>query len=257
MKKMTLLAVGLSAGLMTMQAFAADTATAISLKNQKDKVSYAIGNSIGENFKAQGMDVDPAIIAKGIEDVIKGNKPVMTKQEIQDTMVNFQKDMIAKRKKVFEEQSAKNKQEGDKFLNQNKSKTGVKESPTGLQYTIVEEGNGAAPGVNDLVTVDYEGKLLNGTVFDSSYKRGKPVTFQVSQVIPGWTEALKMMKPGATWQVYIPPKLAYGEQGVGGMIGPNQTLVFKIHLISVNKPNQKQPDATSSSTSDANKQPKS
>jgi FKBP-type peptidyl-prolyl cis-trans isomerase FklB len=123
--------------------------------------------------------------------------------------------------------------QGDSFMQTNKDKKGVVTLPSGLQYEVIEQGTGKKPSKNDEVTVDYEGKLINGQVFDSSYKRGKPASFPVNGVIPGWTEALQLMPVGSTWMLYIPPTLAYGEAGAGGMIGPNETLVFKVHLISV------------------------
>lgn len=125
------------------------------------------------------------------------------------------------------------KQAGEAFLEQNKNKKGVYTTPSGLQYQVLDAGNGKKPGKNDTVTVDYEGRLLNGQVFDSSYQRGQPASFNVSQVIEGWTEALQMMNTGATWMLFIPAKLAYGPEGAGGVIGPNEVLVFKVHLISV------------------------
>lgn len=128
-----------------------------------------------------------------------------------------------------------NKMEGDAFLTANKSKPGVVALPDGLQYKIITEGTGPKPTDSDTVIVNYEGRLINGTVFDSSYKRGQPVTFQVVGVIPGWTEALKLMKVGSTWELYIPATLAYGEQGASPMIGPNQTLIFKVNLMGINK----------------------
>jgi len=121
------------------------------------------------------------------------------------------------------------------FLEKNKKQSGVVTLGSGLQYKIVDEGKGAVPTAEDLVSVDYEGKLINGEVFDSSYQRGKPVQFKVSQVIAGWQEALQKMKPGATWELFVPPELAYGDRGLGGPIGPNETLVFKVHLISIDK----------------------
>lgn len=125
------------------------------------------------------------------------------------------------------------KKQGEAFLQANKTKKGVVTLPSGLQYEVITQGTGKKPGKNDVVTVDYEGKLINGQIFDSSYKRGQPASFPVSGVIPGWTEALQLMNTGSTWMLYIPATLAYGEAGAGGLIGPNETLVFKVHLISI------------------------
>ncbi len=227
-------------GLSVCAGFAQAASQDISLNNQQDKVSYAIGMSIGENFKNQNIQVNPQAVAKGIADAASDAKPLMTKKEIESTMMQFQKDLIAKHEQTVKALGEKNLKDGQAYLQQNKAKKGVVVLPSGLQYQIITAGKGTSPSKNDSVTVDYEGQLIDGKVFDSSYKRGKPVTFKVSQVIPGWTEVLQKMKPGATWQVTIPANLAYGEHGIGDMIGPNQTLLFKIHLIKVNPANAKQ-----------------
>ncbi len=200
------------------------------LKDQKDKVSYIIGMDIGNNLKKQSMSVNPKILAKGIEDAVSGAKPLLTEQEVQETMMAFQKEMMAKQAEV----AKKNKTEGEAFLAENKKKEGVKTLPSGLQYKVMKAGTGKKPKASDTVTVNYRGTLINGTEFDSSYKRGQPATFQVSGVIPGWTEALQLMEQGAKWQLFIPSNLAYGERGApGGLIGPNATLIFEVELISI------------------------
>ncbi len=199
------------------------------LKDQKDKISYIIGMDIGNNLKKQSMSVNPKILAKGIEDALAGAKPLLTEQEIQETMMAFQKEMMAKQAEV----AKKNKTEGEAFLAENKKKEGVKTLPSGLQYKVIKAGTGKKPKANDTVTVNYRGTLINGTEFDSSYKRGQPATFQVSGVIPGWTEALQLMEQGAKWQLFVPSNLAYGERGAGAQIGPNATLIFEVELISI------------------------
>jgi FKBP-type peptidyl-prolyl cis-trans isomerase FklB len=199
------------------------------LKSQKEKVSYIIGTDIGGNLKRQSVDVDPNILARGIQDALSGAKPLLSKEEIQETMVAFQKEMADKQK-----------QRGEAFLSENKKKEGVKTLPSGLQYKVVKAGTGKKPKVNDTVTVNYRGTLIDGTEFDSSFRRGQPATFQVSGVIPGWTEAMQLMAEGAKWQLFIPPNLAYGERGAGGLIGPNATLIFEVELISVQENKQKQ-----------------
>ena len=199
------------------------------LKDQKDKVSYVIGMDIGNNLKKQSVSVNSKIVAKGIEDALAGAKPLLTEQEVQETMMAFQKEMMAKQAEV----AKKNKTEGEAFLAENKKKEGVKALPSGLQYKVIKAGTGKKPKLNDTVTVHYRGTLIDGTEFDSSYKRGQPVTFQVNGVIPGWTEALQLMEQGAKWQLFIPSNLAYGEKGAGGVIGPNATLIFEIELISI------------------------
>ena len=199
------------------------------LKDQKDKVSYIIGMEVGSNLKKQGINVDPTILAKGIQDALTDKKPLLTEQEIQETMAAFQKEMTAKQA----ESSKKNKAEGEAFLAENKKKEGVKTRPSGLQYKVIKAGTGKKPKSTDTVTAHYRGTLINGTEFDSSYKRGQPVSFPVSGVIPGWTEALQLMEVGAKWQLFIPSNLAYGEQGAGGDIGPNATLIFEVELVSI------------------------
>jgi len=201
------------------------------LKNQKEKVSYIIGTDIGGNLKRQSIDIDPSILARGVQDALSGVNPLLSKEEIQETMVAFQKEMMEKQK-----------QRGEAFLSENKKKEGVKTLPSGLQYKVIKAGTGKKPKVNDTVTVNYRGTLIDGTEFDSSFRRGQPVAFPVSGVIPGWTEALPLMQEGAKWQLFVPPNLAYGERGAGGLIGPNVTLIFEVELISVqeNKQEKKQ-----------------
>lgn len=205
------------------------------LSTDKDKLSYTIGADIGSNFKAQDIQIDPQIFLTGLQDGLSGKKLQMTDKEMEEVLKHFQSDMMAKKVAEFKTLATKNKKEGEEFLAANKTKSGVVTLADGLQYQVVKAGQGAKPGKNDSVTVEYTGKLINGEVFDSTEKSGKPVTFKVTQVIPGWTEALQLMSPGAEWNVYIPASLAYGEKGVGGPIGPNETLIFNIHLISVDK----------------------
>jgi len=199
------------------------------LKNQKDKVSYIIGMDIGNNLKKQSIDIDPNILAKGLKDSLTSGKPLLTEKEIQETMAAFQKEMMAKKEEVAKQ----NKKDGETFLAENKKKEGVKTLPSGLQYKVIKAGAGKKPKSTDTVTVHYRGTLINGTEFDSSYKRGQTVSFQVSGVIPGWTEALQLMEEGAKWQLFIPSNLAYGERGAGGVIGPNATLIFEVELVSI------------------------
>jgi FKBP-type peptidyl-prolyl cis-trans isomerase FklB len=199
------------------------------LKNQKDKVSYIIGMDIGNNLKKQLVDVDLNILAKGLKDALTGAKSLLTEKEIQETMTAFQKEMMAKKEEVAKQ----NKKDGEAFLAENKKKEGVKTLPSGLQYKVIKTGTGKKPKSTDTVTVHYRGTLINGTEFDSSYKRGQTVSFPVSGVIPGWTEALQLMEEGAKWQLFIPSNLAYGEKGAGNVIGPNATLIFEIELVSI------------------------
>ncbi len=203
------------------------------LKNEKDKISYSMGVDIGKRLKQQSIDFDPDLFAKGLKDVYSGGEVLLTDQEIKETLTAFQKTLIAKQAEARKHMGEKNKQEGDAFLAENKQKEGVTTLPSGLQYTVIEAGTGKTPKATDTVVTNYRGTLINGTEFDSSYKRGKPATFPVNGVIKGWTEALQLMKEGAKWKLFIPSDLAYGERGAGNTIGPNATLIFDIELISV------------------------
>ena len=196
------------------------------LKDQKDKVSYSIGMNIGFNLSKQKVDINPDILAAGIKDAIAG-KPQLTQDQVKDVMAQFEKDMEQKQKQAGE----KNKAEGAKFLEENKKKPGIKTTASGLQYKVEKEGTGAQPKATDMVTVNYRGTLMDGTEFDSSYKRGQPATFPVNGVIKGWTEALQLMKVGSKYQLWIPPNLAYGERSVSPELGPNSTLIFEVELM--------------------------
>ena len=199
------------------------------LKNQKEKISYIIGMDIGNNLKKQSIDIDTSIFARGMKDAFSGSQPLLTEQEIRETMAAFQKEMMAKQEQV----GKKNKAEGDAFLAENKKKEGVKTLPSGLQYKVIKAGKGKKPKLTDTITAHYRGTLINGIEFDSSFRRGQPASFQVNGVIPGWTEALQLMEEGAKWQLFIPSNLAYGERGAGRDIGPNATLIFDVELISI------------------------
>jgi FKBP-type peptidyl-prolyl cis-trans isomerase FklB len=203
------------------------------LKNQKDKVSYVIGMDIGTNLKKQSIDVDPDILAKGIKDGFSGGKSLLSEQEVREIMAAFQKEMMAKQEELNKKLGEKNKKEGEGFLAENKKKEGVKTLPSGLQYKVIKAGTGKKPKLTDTVTTHYRGTLIDGTEFDSSYRRGQPATFPINGVIPGWTEALQLMQEGAKWQLFVPSNLAYGERGAGRQIGPNATLIFEVELISI------------------------
>ncbi len=222
------------------KATTASPAVPAALATDKSKISYTLGVDMGRNLKAQNLSMDPSLFAKGISDGMAGGPFLLSDAQMKQAIDTFKKTLMAKqeenRKQTEAQQKAmgaQNASEGSAFLAKNKTAAGVQSMPDGLQYKSLTQGSGATPTLNDTVTVDYEGRLLNGTVFDSSYKQGQPVTFKVGEVINGWQEALTHMKTGDVWEVYIPPELAYGDRGVGGPIGPNQTLVFKIHLITV------------------------
>jgi len=205
----------------------------VELKDQKDKVSYSIGINIGKNLKRQSVEVNPDVLLQGIKDVLSGGKTLMTEQEVNETMMNFQKDIMAKQQAHMKELAEKNKKEGEAFLVENKKKEGVITLPSGLQYKVIKEGEGKTPTANDMVTVHYRGTLIDGKEFDSSYTRGQPATFPAKGVIPGFSEALQLMKVGSKWQLFIPSNLAYGERAPGDDIGPNATLIFDIELLSI------------------------
>lgn len=210
------------------------TGFAAPLRTEQDKLSYTIGNELGTSFRQHGESLTPAIVMQGLQDGLSGRKSQLTTEQKQAVMLAYQKKMIAKSENKMADQSKTNQEQGEKFLAENAKKPGVQVTQDGLQYKIIDAGSGAQPSATDTVKVDYEGTLINGTVFDSSYQRGTPAEFPVNQVIPGWTEALQMMKTGATWMLYIPAKLAYGAQGMPmASIGPNSVLVFKVHLISI------------------------
>jgi len=206
------------------------------LKDQKDKVSYSIGMEIGKNMKRQSLDVNPELLTRGVKDAFSEGKPLMTEEEMKEALMAFQKEMIAKQQELAKVAGEKNQKEGEAFLAENKKKEGVITLPSGLQYKVIKAGSGKKPKATDTVTVHYQGTLINGTEFDSSYRRGQPVSFPVNGVIPGWTEALQLMETGAKWQIVIPSNLAYGDRGVGPQIGPNATLIFEIELISIQEP---------------------
>lgn len=208
----------------------------VELKDSKSKASYGIGLSIGVNLKRQGADLNTDALAAGLRDGLSSAKPQVGEQDLRQAMNDLQQTMQQKQQaeeKKRQEMAPKNKEDGEKFLAQNKSKPGVKTTASGLQYKVEKEGKGTSPKPSDMVTVNYRGTLIDGTEFDSSYKRGEPATFPVNGVIKGWTEALQLMKPGAKYQLFIPSNLAYGDRGAGPDIGPNSTLVFDVELIDV------------------------
>jgi FKBP-type peptidyl-prolyl cis-trans isomerase FklB len=219
----------LSLALLSVSAYAADPA----LKTQKDKVSYSIGLDIGKNLKTQGIEIDPNLVSKGLQDAIAGGKPMLTDEEVQGVMTAFSQEMQAKMAAKSKASADKNQKEGDAFLIENKKKKDVVTLPSGLQYKIITAGKGKKPKSTDTVTTNYKGTLIDGTEFDSSYKRGQPASFPVTGVIPGWTEALQLMPVGSKWQLFVPPTLAYGPRGAGQQIGPNATLIFEVELLSI------------------------
>lgn len=201
-------------------------------KKVADPASYGIGFGIGSDMKQQGISaefVTQADLIAGIMDALSGKEPGVAGPEIQTAMKALQQKLQAKAAAAGKENLAKS----NKFLEENKKKQGVQTTASGLQYEVIKSGTGATPKLESEVSVHYEGKLINGTVFDSSIKRGEPASFGVGQVIPGWTEALQRMKVGDKWRLFIPPNIAYGERGAGGDIGPNEALIFEVELLEV------------------------
>jgi FKBP-type peptidyl-prolyl cis-trans isomerase len=207
---------------------------AVSLRSEMDKVSYAIGSQIGQNFKRQGIEIRLEIMMQGIKDALEGKEAALSQEEMRQVMTSFQQRLREQMQVRRTAEAAKNLGEGKTFLEANKAKEGVKVLPSGLQYKVLKEGTGKTPTADDKVKTHYRGRLIDGTEFDSSYKRGKPAEFPVKGVIKGWTEALQLMKEGAKWELYIPPDLGYGERGTRG-IPPNSALIFEIELLEVVK----------------------
>ncbi len=208
------------------------------LKTDKDKLSYAVGMNVGRNLKSQSINVDTAILMRGLKDELSTTgKTLMTDMEMHTVLTQLQQDLRKKADETRQASMQTNKQAGDAFLAVNKTKEGVVTLPSGLQYKILTQGTGPKPTAADSVVCNYRGTLIDGKEFDSSYKRGQPATFPVSGVIKGWTEALQLMPVGSKWQLFVPPDLGYGERGAGADIGPNATLIFEVELISI-KPKQ-------------------
>ncbi len=242
----TLLAagIGLAASALAQQAPAANppkasspTTSSSELKSQKDKLSYAVGMSIGENlaksFQRDDIEIDSAILLRGMKDALNGEKLLLSDEEAKNVITTVQKEAREKQEAKMKAAGEQNKKEGEAFLAANKSKEGVVTLPSGVQYKVEKQGDGAKPLASDTVECNYRGTLIDGKEFDSSYKRGKPATFPVSGVIKGWTEVLQVMPVGSKYQVFIPADFAYGARGAGNDIGPNATLIFEIELLSI------------------------
>lgn len=242
-----LIALALAVALSACQQAQAPTAEkkaepAKELKTDVEKYSYAIGMDIGSRLKEQTLEFNPELIAQGLSDGYKG-KAILSDDEAKQTLVALQQKMMEQQMAETKKKSEENLAAGQKFLEENKAKEGVKTTESGLQYKVVTEGTGPKPSVDDTVTVDYRGTLIDGTEFDSSYKRGQPVTFPLAGVIPGWTEALQLMPVGSKWELYIPASLAYGDRQVGNVIGPNSTLIFEVELKGIEPKTAASPEA--------------
>jgi FKBP-type peptidyl-prolyl cis-trans isomerase len=212
------------------QATAEDT---VKLDNETNKASYAIGIQMGSQMAPLKDLLNQNAIMMGFKDSIQGKEPQLSMEDMQAVMQSFQETVMEQQQAKQMEAAGANAEAGEKFLSENKSKEGVTTTESGLQYKVITEGSGASPAETDTVVTHYTGTLINGEVFDSSYKRNSPATFPVNGVIPGWTEALQMMKVGSKWKLFIPAELAYGEQGAGANIGPNEVLIFDIELLEI------------------------
>lgn len=221
-------------------------ANGTNLESLNEQVSYVFGYNIGQQFKSQQIELNPDVVAKAIKDVYSDAEPQLSQEEMQTAMETFQQQYEEKMQSMQADEQAKreaaateNAKKGEDFLAANAEKEGVVTLPSGLQYKQIEEGEGAQPDAADTVTVHYRGTLVDGTVFDSSYERGEPVSFPLQNVIPGWTEGLQHMKEGSKYELYIPPELAYGPGGSGPVIGPNETLIFEVELLEVQQSEDK------------------
>jgi FKBP-type peptidyl-prolyl cis-trans isomerase len=230
-------------GATTHKAAVAKSPTTLALITPKDKFSYALGMNLGTSLHRQSVPVDPNILLRGLKDSLAGGKTLLTDDQAKAALTEVQNELRQKQQAQMQAAGETNKKEGEAFLAVNKSKDGVVTLPSGLQYKILTQGTGPKPTSTDTVVCNYRGTLINGTEFDSSYKRGQPTTFPVSGVIKGWTEALPLMPVGSKWQLFIPAELAYGERAPGAEIGPNSTLIFEVELLSIqNKSEVKSPD---------------
>ena len=230
MKMMTRTALAVAMGALVAQANAAD------LSSNEQKASYTIGVDMGQSIAQidQQKTLDLEALIEGLKQAYAGDELALSQEEMETAMKSFAESRMKEMQAEMEKAANENAEKGKAFLEENKSKDGVKTTDSGLQYLVLEEGEGEQPTESDSVTVNYEGRLLDGTVFDSSYERGEPITFKLNEVIPGWTEGLQLMKEGGKTTFFIPAELAYGAQGAGPAIGPNSTLVFDVELLGVN-----------------------
>jgi len=231
MRKMTLMGLALCCAVIAVPQVSAKGTQV--LKTQKDKISYSVGVSVARNFQQQGVEINPDVMIVGLKDALTGGKLQFTEDEIHKILNTYQEELRLKQAKARDAAAEKNGKDGAAFLAANKMQKGVVTLPSGLQYKILKEGDGRKPTDADTVECHYRGTLVNGTEFDSSYRAGKPVSFKVTGVIPGWTEALKLMSVGSKWQLFIPSQLAYGERGAGNRVGPRETLIFDVELIAI------------------------
>lgn len=203
------------------------------LTNRADSISYALGMDVGNNISRLGVELNAEMIYQGLKDVFMGAESQMTKEEVQTYMQSFQQEAMAAQQQVQQQRAQDAKAKGEAFLAENAQRDSVTVTESGLQYQVLRAGEGTSPAATDTVKVHYEGRLLDGKVFDSSYQRGQPIEFPLNGVIPGWTEGVQLMKEGAKYRFFIPSQLAYGARGAGQDIGPNETLIFDVELLEV------------------------
>jgi len=217
------------------------------LKTNRDKASYAIGLQIGQALKRQGLDIDPKLLATGISDTLAGKKPILSDQQLQAALTAFQQEMQVQREAKTKAAADKNKKDGTAYLVANAKKKGVKTTKSGLQYQVLKAGKGARPTATDTVEVHYRGTLIDGKLFDESFKGKAPtkadetVKFAANRVIRGWTEALQLMQAGSVYRLVIPSELGYGVRGAGQEIGPHSVLIFEVHLLAIETSKKKKP----------------
>ncbi|MDR5903741.1 MULTISPECIES: FKBP-type peptidyl-prolyl cis-trans isomerase [Halomonadaceae] len=202
-------------------------------ESDEEKLSYSLGVTLGQSLVQDVEALDLDAFTQAIEDVYAGGELAMSEEQMAEALTRFQESAMASREAQASQAAEANREAGEAFLAENAEEEGVEVTDSGLQYQVVESGDGPSPSASDSVEVHYEGTLIDGTVFDSSYQRGEPVSFRVDQVIEGWQEALQLMSVGDTWMIYLPSELAYGEAGTGGPIGPNETLIFKVELLGI------------------------
>lgn len=207
----------------------------IRINDEMDRISYSVGHQMGRDFKNQKVEIRPEPFLKGIQDALDDSPPLISYREMRETLVALKNRVVAIQKEQAREEAERALKEGQAFLEENAEKKGVVVLPSGLQYRAINGGEGVSPEATDIVTVHYRGTLVDGTEFDSSYKRGQPAKFRLDRVIKGWTEGVQLMKPGAKYRFFIPPELAYGKRGAGRMVGPNRTLIFEVELLSVER----------------------
>lgn len=229
--KKNLLPTLLLTGLIASPVMAADK----SLDTVEKQASYTLGTDLAKNFEQQGVEIDIDALVLGMQDIQNKKQPRLTNEEMQNAVNKVKEQVMQKQAEAQKLKAEENAKVGSAFLAKNKTEKGVKVTKSGLQYKVITEGKGAHPTEEDYLTAHYRGTLIDGTEFDSSYNRGSPIEFQMSNVIKGWGEALKMMKPGSKWEIFVPPHLGYGSKGAGDVIGPNETLIFTIELIKVDK----------------------